>query len=130
MKRTILSLIVFTAFIAVSPAQSTGIIADVLRQSVEQKVTSMQKLIQFDDLQAKQLYELELNYLFDVRKAENCKLCNKKKRIEKLQQKRDDGLQKILERDQYIKYQSLENDLLNENNRLWLDNEKPRVLSR
>lgn len=105
MKRSILFLILFTAFIAVSSAQQSGIIADVLRQSVEQKVTSMQKLIQFDDAKAEQLYELELNYLLDVQKAENCWLCNKKKRIEKLQRERDEALQKILERDQYIRYE-------------------------
>ncbi len=110
MKQRILFLIIFAAFIAASSAQSTGIIADVLRKSVEQKVSLMQKLIQFDDLQAEQLYELELKFLLDVQKAENCWLCNTKKRIEKLQKGRDEGLQAILERDQYIKYDAIENE--------------------
>lgn len=120
MKKVILtSVILFTALVVLS-AQEKGIIAEVLRNSVEQKVDSMQMIIGFEDEIAKQLKELELKYLFGVQKAETCFLCNTKKRIKKLQRTRDEKLQKILPRDLYIKYHSIENNLLNENNRLWL----------
>ena len=79
-------------------------------QSVEAKIEKMQELIGFGDEQAQQLRELELNFLLEVNKAENCFLCNKQKRVERLKQKRDAGLQKILERDQYIKYDAIENE--------------------
>lgn len=100
--------------------QQTGIINGVLQKSAEDKVVKMQELIGFDDSTAKRLSELEFKFLLDVQKAENCWLCNKKKRIEKLQSQRELNLQKILPRDEYIKYHSTENNLLNENNRIWL----------
>lgn len=109
MKKTILSLILITAA-GGSSAQSTGIITDVLRKYTEQKVASMQQLIQFDDAKAEQLFKVEFNYLIEVQKAEGCTFCNKKKRIKKLQEKRDKNLQIILERDQYIKYNAIEKD--------------------
>jgi hypothetical protein len=80
----------------------------------------MQKSIGFDNQKANQLKELELNFLLDVQKAETCFLCNSKKKIEKLKKRRDTELQSILSRDEYNKYQTIENNLLNENNRLWL----------
>ena len=110
MKKTALILTVFFAFITVASAQKSGIISEVLRQSAENNVTRMQELIKFDDAQAEKLKNLELNFLLDVQKAENCCLCNKKKRIEKLQKKRDADLQQILTREQYIKYDAVENE--------------------
>lgn len=101
-------------------AQQSSIIENVLINSVDEKVNTLQKLIGFDDEQAQQLRETELNFLQEVNKAEHCFLCNKQKRIEKLKRERDTKLQTILERDQYIKYDAVENDLLNEDNRLWL----------
>jgi hypothetical protein len=38
--------------------------------------------------------------------------CNKKKRIERLQENRDKNLQIILDRDHYIKYRVMEDDLV------------------
>ena len=90
-------------------AQQSSIIEDVLVNSVEEKVASMQELIGFDDEQAQQLRETELNFLLEVNKAEHCFLCKKQKRIEKLKRERDTELQTILERDQYIKYDAIEN---------------------
>lgn len=90
-------------------AQQPSIIENVLVNSVEEKVVSMQELIGFDDAQAQQLREMELSFLLGVNKAENCFLCNKRKRIEKLRQTRNAELQKILERDQYIQYDAVEN---------------------
>ncbi|HHU25261.1 MAG TPA: hypothetical protein GXZ56_01365 [Bacteroidales bacterium] len=112
MKKTIFSLILFTAIATTASAQTTGLIADVLRKSMEQKVASMQELIQFDDVKAEQLFKVECAYLFEVRKVEGCRFCNKKKRLEKLQENRDKNLQIILDRDQYIKYKMIEDDLL------------------
>jgi|LFRM01.2.fsa_nt_gb hypothetical protein len=120
MKKIILTLGILFAAIAISTAQEKGIIAEVLRNSVEQKVDSMQKLIGFEYEIALELKELELKYLFDVQKAETCFLCNTSRRIKKLQSAREDKLQEILPRDQYIKYHSIENNLLNEDNQLWL----------
>lgn|SRR5690554_4073014 len=120
MRKIILtSVLIFTALL-VSSAQEKGIIAEVLRNSVECKVDSMQELIGFDDDKAKQLKDMELQYLLDVQKAETCFLCSTKRRIKKLQSAREERLQEILSRDQYVKYHSIENELLNEDNRLWL----------
>lgn len=121
MRKIILTLgILFAAAVSISVAQEKGIIAEVLRKSVEQKVESMQKSIGFDNEIALELKELELKYLLDVQKAETCFLCNTSKRIKKLQSARENKLQELLPRDQYIKYHSIENNLLNEDNQLWL----------
>ena len=109
MKRNLV-LIVLLVTIMGGYAQEPSIIEKVLINSVEEKISSMQKLIGFDDGKAQQLREIELNFLFEVNKAENYVLCNKQRRIEKLKQKRDAELQKILERDQYIKYDAIENE--------------------
>lgn len=105
MKKSGLLITAFIAFVTIASAQKTGIIADVLKKSAEEKVAQMQELIGFDDAKAIQLNELEFKFLLDVRKAEDCCLCNKKKRIGKLKQKRDAELQKILSRNDYIKYE-------------------------
>ena len=110
MKKLGLLLTAFIAIAAIAPAQKTGIIADVLKKSAEDKVTKMQELIGFDDEKARQLNELEFTFLLDVRKAESCCLCNRKKRVEKLKQNRDRELQRILTRDEYIKYDAVENE--------------------
>ena len=120
MKKIIITLGILFAAVAISTAQEKGIIADVLRNSVEQKVDSMQEIIGFEDEVALSLKEIELEYLLDVQKAETCFLCNTSRRIKKLQSAREDKLQEILPRDQYIKYHSIENNLLNEDNQLWL----------
>lgn len=111
MKKSLVLVLLLLTILAVS-AQQPSIIENVLTNSVEEKVSSMQELIGFDDVQAQQLRQMELNFLLEVNKAERCFLCNKKKRIEKLKQKRDGELQKILGRAQYIKYETIENDRL------------------
>lgn len=105
MKKLGLLLTALIAIAAIAPAQKTGIIADVLKKSAEEKVARMQEMIGFDDNKARQLNELEFTFLLDVQKAENCCLCNRKKRIEKLKKKRDQDLQQILTRVEYIKYE-------------------------
>ena len=112
MKKNTFIFVVFSLVcIAVVQAQSQpGIIDNALKKSAEHKVAEMQELIGFDDAKANRLIELEFQFLLDVRKAENCCLCNKRKRIEKLQKNRDKDLQNILSREQYIKYDAVEND--------------------
>lgn len=100
-------------------AQQPSLIENVFVSSVEEKISSMQELIGFDDGQAQQLRKMELNFLLEVNKAENCFLCNKQKRIKKLKQKRDTELQKILQRDQYMKYEAIENNRIKKHP-LWL----------
>ncbi|NLD23663.1 MAG: hypothetical protein GX670_05475 [Bacteroidales bacterium] len=119
MKKIIITLGILFAAVAISTAQEKGIIAEVLRNSVELKVDSMQEIIGFEDKVALKLKELELKYLFDVQKAETCFLCNTSKRIKKLQSAREERLQEILPRDQYVKYYSIENDLINIDTPIW-----------
>lgn len=108
MKRIIFIMVIF-ALAFVSMAQNSSIIKSVLEQSVEQKVSLAQEVIRFDDTTADKLKALEIDFLFGVQKAEKCFLCNKKKRISNMKEKRDSQLQEILEREQYIKYLSFEN---------------------
>lgn len=109
MKRYLV-LAVLLAIVASLSARQPSIIENVLVSNVEEKVSSMQELVGFNDAQAQRLRKMELNFLLEVNKTENCFLCNKQKRIKKLKQKRDAELQKILERDQYIKYDAIENE--------------------
>mgnify|MGYP006924659027 CR=1 FL=1 len=117
-KFIILSTFIFV--IIASAMTQSSITENVFRESVNRKVLRMQQSIGFDEQKAEQLKVLELNYLLDVQKAETCFLCNSKKKIEKLKNKRDEDFQRVLSRDEYIKYLSIENNLINENNRLWL----------
>lgn len=86
-----------------------SIIKDVFEKFVEDKILSMQKVIDITDDQVKLLKEVELNFLLDVNSAENCWWCNKKKKVEKLKSRKEQQLKEILRLDQYIKYDALEN---------------------
>lgn len=108
MKRIAFIMVLFS-LVFVSNSQNSSIIKNVLEQRVEQKVSLAQELIKFDDVKADKLKSIEIDYLFSVQKVEKCFLCNKKKRLSKLREKRDSQLQEILEREQYIKYLSFEN---------------------
>lgn len=93
------------AFVALLSAQSSKqILQDALREGVEAKVTLLQEQIKFTDAQAEQIREIEIEFLSGVQKAEKCFLCSKKKRVDKLVMQRDDKLQNILTRGQYIRY--------------------------
>ena len=109
MKRNTLLITMILAFITPSFSQ-TSITEKVFQESVENKVEEMQQLIGFDNQTAQQIREIELIFLLEVNKAEHCLLCRKQKRIEKLKKSRDEQLQKILPRDQYIKYDAIENE--------------------
>ncbi len=111
MKKRILFFTVLFAFILNASAQQS-IIKDVFEKFVEDKITSMQEVIDITDEQAKQLKEVELNFLLDVNSADNCWLCNTNKRIEKLKAKKIEQLKHILTLDQYIKYDAIENNTI------------------
>ncbi len=122
MKKIILVISFIIGFAAISASQ-TPITEIIFQESVARKVNKIQNLIGFDDQKSQKLKEVELNFLIDVQKAETCFLCNTTRRINKYKAEREKKLQEILDRDEYIKYHSIENDLINENNRLWLDSE-------
>lgn len=109
-KKLLLFIALFACMLYLSAQES--IIKGVFEQFVENKISTMQKLIQFDDKKADELKELELNYLLDVNAAENCFWCRTKKRIKKLDKVRDKDLQLILSREQYIKYNAIDNNLI------------------
>ena len=113
MKKKLLLFTALFAFIFNTSAQKS-IVKDAFEQFVADKVERMQTLIGFDDEQAGQLKELELNFLQDVNAAENSFWCRSKKRIEKLNKKREADLQEILTREQYIKYNAIDNSLIKE----------------
>ena len=108
MKKKILLFTALFAFIVNAPAQES-IIKDVFEKFVEDKITSMQEVIDITDDQAEQLKEVELRYLLDVNSAENCWLRSTKKRVRKLDEKKQDKLKEILSLDQFIKYDALAN---------------------
>lgn len=109
MKQNLLFTVLWAMMLSLS-AQQPSVIRNVLEKSVEEKIASMQELIGFNDEQAQKLRDMELNFLSEVNKAEHCFMCNRKKRVEKLKKERDKALQTILERDQYIKYDAIENE--------------------
>ena len=108
MKKKILLFTALFAFIVNASAQES-IIKDVFEKFVEDKITSMQEVIDITDDQAEQLKEVELRYLLDVNSAENCWLRSTKKRVRKLDEKKQEKLKEILSLDQFIKYDALEN---------------------
>ena len=109
MKKKILLITALFAFILNTSAQQS-VVKDVFVKFVENKISSMQKVIDITDAQAVKLKEVELKYLLDVNSAENCFWCNTKKRIEKLNTKKEEQLKEILSLDQYIKYDALKNN--------------------
>ena len=109
MKKKILLFTALFAFILNTSAQQS-VVKDVFEKFVDNKISSMQKVIDITNSQAVKLKTVELNYLLDVNSAENCFWCNSKKRIEKLNTKKEEQLKEILSLDQYIKYDALENN--------------------
>lgn len=109
MKKKLLILTAFLAYILQASAQQS-VVKEVFEQFATDKIERMQTLIGFDDDQANQLKELELNFLLDVNDAENCFWCRTKKRVEKLKVKKQEKLKEILSHDQFIKYDALENN--------------------
>lgn len=107
-KKLFLFTVLFAFILNVSAQQS--IIKDVFEKFVEDKISSMQEVIDITDEQAEQLKEVELKYLLDVNSAENCWLRNTKKRVRKLDAKKEEKLKEILSSTQFIKYDALVNN--------------------
>ncbi len=110
MKRILFLSALFLVSISSFSAEKSTIIQSILNEYVIQKVETIQEFIRFSDLQADQLKQTELNYLLEVQKAENCNCCRSLKRVDKLTNKRNLELQKILTREQYMKYDTLWKD--------------------
>ena len=115
MKRIQLTIITFLlcSFCVFSAPKET-IVKDILTEYVTLKMEEMQAVIKFDDEQRAQLQEIELKFLLDVQKAEVCACFNSQKKVRKLKEKRVQSLQKILTREQFIKYDAIENDRIKE----------------
>ncbi len=81
---------------------------------VIEKVSSMQKIIGFTDEQAKKLQKLEFDYLKQVKSLQKLDLIKEKlqQKMQELNKKRDTELQSVLRRDEYLKYDAIENDRL------------------
>lgn len=120
MKKILLLTSLFLVSVMAMPAEKTTIIKDILNEYAIQKVEYLQGLIKFSDAQAKQLKEIELDFLLDVQKAENSFLCNKQKNIEKLKKEKYQAIEKILSRDEYIKYKAVDNKEIKKHP-LWAD---------
>lgn len=119
MKKYILLASIFLTIVGSSSAQSS-IIEDVFKDYINNKVLSIQKIIDFTDEQAEEIKLVEFEYLKEVNAAENCFLCNKKRRIKKLKNKKESRIKEILDLNQYIKYDALENDKIKKHP-IWLE---------
>ena len=108
--KKILLLSVLLALSAATSAQ-TNIITNAFQRSAEAKVQEMQQLIRFDDNQAKQLKTMQFQFLLDVRNAEN-RTFRSRRNIERLQRERDTVLQQILTHEQYIRWNAVENNII------------------
>ncbi|VBB48346.1 exported hypothetical protein [uncultured Paludibacter sp.] len=110
MKRILLITTTFICFSMFASAQKSTIIKDILKNTAVEKVGYMQRLIKFSDENAKKLEKIEYQFLLDVQKAENCCMCNSAKKVEKLKLKKNEAIQKILPRDEYLKYNAIEKE--------------------
>ena len=108
MKKFLYATVLLLGVSLAASAQKSTVIQGILKNTAVEKVASMQQSIHFTDEQAKQLVEIEYRFLLDLQKAENCCLCNSAKRVEKLRQKKDEAVQKILTHEQFIKYDAVE----------------------
>lgn len=110
MKRRLYILFTLLAVAGVVAAQkSEDILSQALQIAAKAKVDQMQESIGFSDKQAVELLMIEIDFLEGVKKVNRRVLCNKKKRTRQLMRTRDEALQRVLSRSDYIKY-----DILNE----------------
>ncbi len=81
---------------------------------VIEKVSSMQKIIGFTNEKAQKLQKLEFDYLKQVKSLQKTQLIKEKlqQKMQELNKQRDTKLQSILRRDEYLKYDAIENDRL------------------
>ena len=106
-------ILLLSALLALSATilAQNNIISDALKRSAQSKVQEMQQLIRFDDHQASQLKTMQFQFLLDVRRAEN-RTFGSGRRIERLKSERDAALQQILTRSQYVQWNAVENNII------------------
>ncbi|MFV0391086.1 MAG: hypothetical protein ACK5KP_04255 [Paludibacteraceae bacterium] len=109
MKRFLLLSTIALTCLSLFSAEKTSVVKDVFKAHAIQQVEYAQKLIRFTDAHAKQLVELEYQFLLDSQKAENCCICNSAKKIEKLKVDKYKKIEVILPKDEYIKYKAIDN---------------------
>lgn len=109
MKRFFLLSAIVCISLSLFSAEKTSIVKDVFKTHAVRQVEYAQNLISFTDLQAKQLVELEYQFLLDVQKVENCRLCNSTKKIESLKTNKYKKVERILPKDEFIKYKAIDN---------------------
>ncbi len=93
-------------------SQKTAINKEFLKKEVVEKVHKMQSIIKFDNAKVNKLVKIEYQYSLQIEKIEKCKSCNKGLKVEKLKHKKNKAIMKLLPRDEYLKYNSIENHLI------------------
>lgn len=114
MKRIVLALSLVIACAGSVQGEKNSPIKDLLQQHVARKIAYLQELIHFSPEQASRLKAVELDYWYKVLRVECCKCCNAEKQLKKLEAVREAELQKILQRDEYIKYSAIEHNRIKE----------------
>lgn len=110
MKKHILFFIALLSFCCFSFAQKTVIDKELLKRKATEKVQKMQSVIRFDDKKAKRLTAVEYKFSLGIEKAMQPKKGDSAEKIEKMIQKRDRSVQKILSDVEYLKYNAIDND--------------------
>lgn len=103
--------VLFTLGVACSSTKVPN--KDELTKTVNKKIDSMQNLIGFSNQQATKLKKIELEYLKQVKNIKkNTKIDAESinKKILKLKDEHMDKIKNILSREQYLKYDAIEND--------------------
>lgn len=110
MKKSLSLLLLLTLFSATlfSAPPKKAITAEVFMQYVNLKVDEYQDAIKFTNDQARQIKKIEFNYLVAVQKAEECFFCLTKKRIRKLTERKYKAIEKLMSKDEYIKYKAID----------------------
>lgn len=87
--------------------ENSGLEGDLIHR-VELKIAKMQELIKFDDRQAERLKKIEFEYSEAMRICKESSSCNREITKKRLAAKRDTQLQEILTREQYVKYDAVD----------------------
>ena len=109
--KKIVTILIFPAMLLIVACNSgkSAVSQRDLKTEAQAKVQTMKQLIHFDDVQATQLMDLEFRHAQAIQNAKKAGFCNSKKRIAKLQSKKSQEIQKILTREQFIKYDAIDN---------------------
>lgn len=110
MKKISVALFTIFAIVLCVSAQKSNVISEILKNYAIEKVEKMQEFIKFSNENSEKLKVIEYQFLLDVQKAENCCMCNSAKKIQMLKSKKYNEIQKILPRDEFLKYDSIEKE--------------------